>query len=222
MDPRYPPMSIGVRPDALASAAPPPLSSWSVPPFDIAKYQKLSIVCRRPLHHVLEFSQLFSLVEKVRRRAPHLEIHLRIRSALHNWNAIKSIQADRFGALPHDRDRAAWDSLVAHLNEEARVSLLLDADDALKDVLANARKATWLDGGSFDYEASGEESASCARAAQSFHEALVREMPRWVGKDAGLPFKASMASFLVHQSRFQSREYSVADAAVARYPTILS
>jgi len=203
MDPRYPPVSIGVRPDALASAAPPPLSSWSVPPFDVAKYLRLSIICRRPLHHVLEFSQLFSLVEKLRRQAPHLEIHLWIRSALHDWNAIKSIQADRFGALPHDRDRAAWDSLVAHLDEEARVSLLLDADDALKDVLANARKATWLDGGSFDYEASGEESASCARATRRFHEALAREMPRWAGKDAGRPFEASMASFLVHQSRFR-------------------
>lgn len=203
MDPRYPATSIGVRAEPSAAGAPAAVSSWSLPPFDAARYERLSIVCGRPLHHVLEYSQLFRLIEGLRQQAPHLRVDLLLRSALQDWRSIEGIGADRVEALPRDGDRNAWSALARGLDQRGSAALLLDTDSLPGELRAAAPGATWLDGGQFDFEASGEESAGCVRAAQSYYEALGRETPRWLGAAGGLVLATATPSFLIHQSRFR-------------------
>lgn len=201
MDLRYPVTSLGV--DTCPPQDPePPSSSWTLPSFQARPGQRLAILCRRPFDHVLEFSQFFSLVEKLGRAASDLRICLWSRSALSDWTPFDALPVDSVCALPEDEDTPAWESLIAHLDREFRTAIVLDGAGSLRSLSCRTLQVEWLDGGSFSFETTHRESPECARASDAFHSALRREMPLWIGEDLGVSLPEE-PRFLVHQSRFR-------------------
>ena len=197
MDPRYPPVCVGVKTRLEG-----PSSSWSVPAFDRGVPKAVAVLCWRPIHHVLEFAQLYRLLEKLRETAPRAELHAWLLSALRDWDVLRSLPLDGLDVLPDDGDRFAWNALAEHIQEKGWACVTLDASEEAANRL-EGRQIKCIQGGSFSFEGPAGEGPNCAKATQRFYGALCRDAPRWVGGPMPVAMRNDSARFLIHQSRFR-------------------
>jgi len=197
MDPRYPLVSLPVETGPKRTS-----SSWFMPPFEASNYDGLALLCVRPLHHSLEFSQLYRLLEELRGRAPSLAIHVWLRSALHDWDVLRTLPAAGVKELPSVEDQLAWVELRAQLKEGNWVCVGLDFPNGPVPLLSG-HQIECLNGGSFSFSAASSESSAAAGASQRFFRRLCQEAPRWLGGPYPVAQPAAPRRFLVHQSRFR-------------------
>ncbi|NKC10702.1 MAG: hypothetical protein GKR94_00405 [Gammaproteobacteria bacterium] len=194
-DLRYPAMSIGVGATAQPADGQ-EIRSWRLPhvlPTD----RPLAVVCFRPLTHVLEFAQLYALLEALRERTPASTVALWLVSQFRDWRPLRALPASTVHALPAAADRPAWAALVSHWESSGSVCLGLDGRPP-----SLPRTLKWLDGGRFDFAGPPATSRAGVEASDAFFAASQHE--RWwtVNADTGWP-PAGHPRILVHQSRFR-------------------
>src|SRR5579864_4946590 len=94
---RYPPVSAPARwfgPAAAVMPAPDPFAGLPEP-----AGRRLDVVCLRPIHHVLEYEQLFRLTAALRSRLPAAALHLHLLSAMRDPAPFDLLPVDRVTRL---------------------------------------------------------------------------------------------------------------------------
>lgn len=164
-------------------------------PPDLPRDRPLEIVCPQPVHHVLEFSFLYRLLDSLAQRAPERPIRLWLRSALEDWKPFERLPAGRIERLPA-RAEETFDALSDR-------TVLLLAPTARWEPRRRERfpdrfrvlplEARWRPAGR-------DHAAACT----DFFAALQRESPRWrrSAEAAGPIQLPPEPRFLLHQSRF--------------------
>jgi ADP-heptose:LPS heptosyltransferase len=189
-----------------AAAGPPPGRNPLAGLGDLAalpRRGRLDVLCLRPIHHVLEYEALYRFTAALRRRAPDLELHLHLRSALRDDAP--------FALLPvHRVSRLTWRSGGGELAADLR--RLVRQEEPAAATLVLAPPAGWrrvaagpLHTAPLGFRSLGCDRADCAAAATRFLTALHRETPLWRVADGApppLPTRAAGHRFLIHQARF--------------------
>ena len=173
---------------------------------------RVDVLCMRPIHHVLEYEELYRLTAALRSRLPRARLHLHLRSALRDPRPFARLPVDRVERLGR---RGGRGMLAAGLRR------LAGRRPAAATVVL-APPAGWrraepaeLDDGSgaggvwrvpLGWQAPGcRGEAGCAAAGAGFLAALFDELPLWraaAGAPPPLSRRVAGHRFLVHQARF--------------------
>ena len=179
-DPRYPPVS---RPagDFGPSVEMPETTAAKVAT-GIAGCASLDVVCRRPIHHVLEYSALHRELERLRDAAPDAVVRLFMATALEDPVPFAELPAERIERFDVDAPFEPPPPLVA-----------------------GHREILELDAQRLDFAGAGRPSnGRAAVAGDRFFAAVSDASPRWRrAADAGETVRLPEApSVLIHQARF--------------------
>ncbi len=172
---------------------------------DLPRTGRLDILCLRPIHHVLEYEALFRLTEALRERAPAVELHLHLRSALNDDSPFARLPVDRVTRLTEHGGRdvlAAGCRRLIRSWEPGAAALVLAPPAGWRRIAVGAPVHTLP----FGFHGSGcGDNEVCAAAGKEFLAALCRETPLWrVANGAPPPLSRDMPGlrFLIHQARF--------------------
>jgi ADP-heptose:LPS heptosyltransferase len=172
---------------------------------DLPRSGRLDVLCLRPIHHVLEYEALFRLTAALRKRAPAVELHLHVRSALRDDSSFARLPAHLVTRLT---ERGGRGELAAALRRFFR------GGEPGASTLVLAPPAGWrrvalgspVHAMPFGFHSPGcGEREDCAAAGKQFLAALHRETPLWrVAADVPPPLDRDAAGlrFLIHQARF--------------------
>ncbi|HEX4964116.1 MAG TPA: glycosyltransferase family 9 protein [Thermoanaerobaculia bacterium] len=173
---------------------------------DLPRRGRLDVLCLRPIHHVLEYEALFRLTTALRERAPAVELHLHLHSALCDDGPFARLPAHRVERLTERGGRGA---LAAGLRQVVRgwepgaAALVLAPPAGWRRVATRAEPP--IHAMPFGFHSPGCESDDCAEAGKQFLAALHRETPLWrenEGAPPPLPRDVPGLRFLIHQARF--------------------
>src|ERR1700687_3479273 len=95
---RYPPVSLPAgrfAPSVDGGPRPEPFADLP----GLVPSERLDVVCLRPIHHVLEYEELYCLTAALRSRLPRLPLHLHLRSALRDPRPFALLPVDRVARL---------------------------------------------------------------------------------------------------------------------------
>src|ERR1700681_4182716 len=169
----------------------------------------LNVLCLRPIHHVLEYEALFRLTAELRARAPAMDLHLYLRSALADGSPFALLPAHRVARLA---ERSGPGELAADLRRLARAwqpgasALVLAPPAGWGRVAVDPDTAPSVRAAPFGFRTAGcGVAAGCAAASERFLAALLRETPLWrVAEGARPPLSRHVEGhrFLLHQARF--------------------
>src|SRR5258708_4679604 len=81
--------------EGRAAALAEPFAGLPVP----VRSSRLDVLCLRPIHHVLEYEELYRLTAALRSRLPGLPLHLHLRSALRDPRPFALLPVDRVQRL---------------------------------------------------------------------------------------------------------------------------
>jgi hypothetical protein len=171
-----------------AAAGPPPGRDPLAGLGDLAalpRRGRLDVLCLRPIHHVLEYEALFRFTAALRQRAPDLELHLHLRSALRDDAPFALLPVHRVSRLTwrSGGELAADLRLLARQGEPGAAAVVLAPPAGWRRVAAGPVLAAPL-----GFRSPGCDRADCAAAATRFLAALHRETPLWrVGDRAPAP-----------------------------------
>ena len=166
----------------------------------------LELLCARPIHHVLEYSGLYGLLEGLQAAAPGLRVRVWLRSALDDDACFRHLPAAAVARLPGAGSRAA--AALAALRRSGSARVLLGRDVAWERRLGELgawRRAELPR----DFQWRLPAGPAAAAAAASFFAAVAAASPRWLV--AGASREARQAAtggpepiptrFLVYQAR---------------------
>ncbi len=177
---------------------------------------RVDILCLRPIHHVLEYEELYRLTAALRSRLPGARLHLHLRSALRDPRPFARLPVDRVERLA---SRGGRGMLAAGLRRLAgRLGRAAAATAVVLAPPAGWRRATPAVVGSgragagaawpvpFGFQGPGcRGEAGCAAAGAGFLAALFDELPLWraaAGAPPPLSRRVAGHRFLIHQARF--------------------
>jgi len=179
---------------------------------------RLDVLCLRPIHHVLEYEELYRLTAALRARLPGARLHLHLRSALRDPRPFARLPVDRVERLA---SRGGRGMLAAGLRRLAGSRGRAAAATAAATVVlappsgwrrANPAVVGWGGGAGaawpvpLGFQGPGcRGDAACAAAGAGFLAALFDELPLWrAAAGAPPPLSRGVAGhrFLVHQARF--------------------
>lgn len=207
---RYPPVSLPASAFGPPAGGSNPGEPWA-DLADLPRRGRLDLICLRPIHHVLEYEELYRRTAALRARAPELVLHLFLRSALRDPAPFALLPVDRVARLDDGGGRGA---LAAGLRR------LAGERDPRAAAVILAPPAGWrqrrivLPGGGAAWSAPlGFRTAGChggsrcdflAGASARFLAAVCRETPLWRTAGGAPPLSRRLAGrrFLVHQARF--------------------
>jgi ADP-heptose:LPS heptosyltransferase len=181
---------------------------------------RLDVLCLRPIHHVLEYEELYRLTAALRSRLPGARLHLHLRSALRDPRPFARLPVDRVERLA---SRGGRGMLAAGLRRLAGRRGRAAAAAATATVVlappagwrrANPAVVGWGRGAGagaawpvpLGFHGPGcRGEAGCAAAGAGFLAALFDELPLWRAAAAAPPPLSRRVAghrFLVHQARF--------------------
>jgi ADP-heptose:LPS heptosyltransferase len=172
---------------------------------------RLDVLCLRPIHHVLEYEELYRLTAALRSRLPGLPLHLHLRSALRDPRPFALLPVDRVERLASRGGRgmlAAGLRRLAGRRAAATVVLAPPAGWRRADpaVLGGGSGAGTAWSAPLGFQTPGcRGDAGCAAAGAGFLAALFDEMPLWraaAGAPPPLSRRVAGHRFLIHQARF--------------------
>jgi ADP-heptose:LPS heptosyltransferase len=207
----FPASAFGIPETDEARAGADPFAGLSAVPAS----GRIEVVCLRPIHHPLEYEELYRLLAALRTRAPGAAVRLHLRSALDDLAPFRALPADEVSGLT---ERRGWGELAkglrrlaAELPEDAAVIVLgrrgmkAGAGPArpggpesveARCGVAVGRPPRSLGGGSgrlrlvgaapLTFSTPGCRDAEGEAAAARFRTALAGAMPRW-RTAAGVP-----------------------------------
>jgi ADP-heptose:LPS heptosyltransferase len=173
---------------------------------------RVDVLCLRPIHHVLEYEELYRLTAALRSRLPGVPLHLHLRSALRDPRPFARLPVDRVERLAGRGGRgmlaAGLRRLAGRRPAAATVVLAPPAGwrRAHPAVLGGrgGAGAVWPVPLGFHTPGCGGE-AGCAAAGAGFLAALFDETPIWraaAGAPPPLSRRVAGHRFLIHQARF--------------------
>jgi ADP-heptose:LPS heptosyltransferase len=172
----------------------------------------VDILCLRPIHHVLEFEEVYRVTAALRSRLPGARLHLYLRSALCGPRPFLALRVDLVERLG---SRGGRGMLAAGLRQwagrrPAAATVVLAPPPGWR----RASLAALGDGGGaggvwpvpLGWQAPGcRGEAGCAAAGTGFLAALFDELPLWratAGAPPPLSRRVAGHRFLLHQARF--------------------
>jgi ADP-heptose:LPS heptosyltransferase len=166
---------------------------------------RLDVVCLRPILHVVEYEALFRLIAAIRERAPAVEIHLHLRSALLDEAPFARLPVHRVVRLTERGGRGVLAAALRRLIrdwEPGAAALVLAPPSGWRRVAIGEPVLSMP----FGFQSPGcGGNEDCKRAAQELLAALCRETPLWrvaPGAPPPLDRDAQGLRFLIHQARF--------------------
>jgi ADP-heptose:LPS heptosyltransferase len=233
---RHPPISLPAeRFGPAAACGPPAAAAGSLPASlfadlpELPRCGRLDVICLRPIHHVLEYEELFRLTAALGSRLPGLPLHLHLRSAVRDPSPFALLPAARVERLGSGGGRGALAAGLRRLIGEREVAAASGAGAAADVAGAGAAAAAvvlappagwrrprlWIPGLGAAWTAplgfagigcgGGGAGAACAAASERFLAALWRESPLWraaAGAAPPLSRRTAGHRFLIHQARF--------------------
>lgn len=182
---------------------------------------RLDVLCLRPIHHVLEYEELYRVTAALRSRLPGLPLHLHLRSALRDPRPFALLPVDRVERLASRGGRgmlaAGLRRLAGRRPAAATVVLAPPAGwrRATPAVLSSGVGVGDGGGGGgpgtvwtvpLGFQTPGcRGEAGCAAAGAGFLAALFDELPLWraaAGAPPPLSRRVAGHRFLIHQARF--------------------
>ncbi|MEM7349895.1 MAG: glycosyltransferase family 9 protein [Acidobacteriota bacterium] len=207
-DPRFPRVSRPARDfgdptgrldeDRSVSSQPGPVSAEALDALTLPTPGPLTVVCPLPIHHVLEFAQLYRIGELLKARASSTELRLLMRSDLDDWS--------HFHRLPFDRvDSLSRDPRDAEGGEISGACLLVAATPAWRERLHADPTVRVLADLALPYRDVTLDEPTGELLQADFQRALAAASPRWVVRP-GTPDRIRLDSvaprLLIHQARF--------------------
>ncbi|HVT16911.1 MAG TPA: glycosyltransferase family 9 protein [Thermoanaerobaculia bacterium] len=205
---RYPPVSLPASAFGPPAGGSNPGEPWA-DLADLPRRGRLDLICLRPIHHVLEYEELYRLTSALRARAPELVLHLFLRSALRDPSPFALLPVDRVARLDAGGGRGALAAGLRRLAGErdpraAAVVLAPPAGRRQTRIVLPGGGAAWS--APLGFRTAGCRGCSrCGAASASFLAAVCRESPLWrTAGSAPPPLSRRLAGrrFLVHQARF--------------------
>jgi ADP-heptose:LPS heptosyltransferase len=172
----------------------------------------VDVLCLRPIHHVLEYEELYRVTAALRSRLPGVPLHLHLRSALRDPRPFARLPVDRVERLAGRGGRgmlaAGLRRLAGRRPAAATVVLAPPAGwRRANPVVLGGRDgagAVWPVPLGFQTPGCGGEGG-CAAAGAGFLAALFDELPLWraaAGAPPPLSRRVAGHRFLIHQARF--------------------
>ncbi|HXO42589.1 MAG TPA: glycosyltransferase family 9 protein [Thermoanaerobaculia bacterium] len=175
---------------------------------------RVDILCLRPIHHVLEFEELYRLTSALRSRLPGVRLHLHLRSALRDPRPFAQLPVDRVERLASRGGRgmlaAGLRRLAGRQGRPAAATVVLAPPARWRRV--NPADVGWGAGTGaawpvpLGFQGPGcRGDAGCAAAGAGFLAALFDELPLWraaAGAPPPLSRRVAGHRFLIHQARF--------------------
>jgi ADP-heptose:LPS heptosyltransferase len=175
---------------------------------------RLDVLCLRPIHHVLEYEELYRLTAALRSRLPGVRLHLHLRSALRDPLPFARLPVDRVVRLASRGGRgmlAAGLRRLAGRRGRAAAAVVVLAppagcrrpNPAVVEWGAGTGAAWPVPLGFLGPGCRGD--AGCAAAGAGFLAALFAEPPTWraaAGAPPPLSRRVAGHRFLIHQARF--------------------
>jgi ADP-heptose:LPS heptosyltransferase len=208
---RYPPVSLPAGrfgPSVAVDGGPLADPFASLP--GLVRSERLDVVCLRPIHHVLEYEELYRLTAALRSRVPRLPLHLHLRSALRDPRPFALLPVDRVARLTSHGGRGLLaDGLRRLAGKRAAAAVVLAPPAGCRRAM---RPLPLLpDPGTMGSAPLGFQtpgcagSRDCAAASARFLAAVFTELPLWRTAPGALPPLSRRVAghrFLIHQARF--------------------
>jgi ADP-heptose:LPS heptosyltransferase len=174
---------------------------------------RLDVLCLRPIHHVLEYEELYRVTAALRSRLPGVPLHLHLRSALRDPRPFARLPVDRVERLAGPGGRgmlAAGLRRLAGRRPAAAATVVLAPPAGWRRanpaVLSGRGGAGAVWPVPLGFQAPGcRGDAACAAAGAGFLAALFDELPLWraaAGAPPPLSRRVAGHRFLIHQARF--------------------
>jgi|GEM_PF-1659499 len=206
---RYPPVSLPAGrfgPSVDRGPLPEPLAGLS----GLVRSERLDVVCLRPIHHVLEYEELYRLTAALRARLPRLPLHLHLRSALRDPRPFALLPVDRVARLTNRGGRGLLAAGLRRLAGKRAAAVLVLAPPAgcrrARQALPSLPGLGTMWSAPLAFQTPGCPGAGdCAAASARFLAAVFEELPLWrtaPGAPPPLSRRAAGHRFLIHQARF--------------------
>jgi ADP-heptose:LPS heptosyltransferase len=176
---------------------------------------RLDVFCLRPIHHVLEYEELYRLTAALRSRLPGVPLHLHLRSALRDPRPFARLPVDRVERLASRGGRGMLAAGLRRLagRRPAAATVVLAPPAGWRRAHPAVAGSGGEEGGlgaawpvPLGFQTPGcRGEAGCAAAGAGFLAALFDELPLWraaAGAPPALSRRVAGHRFLIHQARF--------------------